>query len=121
MPYTVIHDHAWSIAFFGGVLAALGAASLVGVFAFRRLREQKLCLDTAVDNMCQGLTMFDRSGRLILCNRRYIEMYGLNPDIIKPGCTVREVVEHRIATGSLDPSEAESYVNVRKAAIVPEK
>jgi diguanylate cyclase (GGDEF)-like protein len=121
MPHNVIYDYTWSLTSFGGALAVLAAASLVGFFAFRRVRQQKLCLDTAVDNMCQGLTMFDRSGRLILRNRRYIEMYGLDPDVIKPGCTVREVLEHRIATGSLAPSEAENYVNVRQAAIVPEK
>jgi diguanylate cyclase (GGDEF)-like protein len=121
MLWNVIIDGALSFASFGGVLAALAAASLIGLFAFRRLREQKLCLDTAVDNMCQGLTMFDRSGRLILCNRRYIEMYGLDPEVIKPGCTVRQVIEHRIATGSLAPSEAEKYANLRDAAVVPEK
>ena len=121
MLRNVLYDGALSFAFFGGVLTALAAASLIGLFAFRRLRQQKLCLDTAVDNMCQGLTMFDRSGRLILRNRRYIEMYGLDPEVIKPGCTVRQVIEHRIATGSLAPSEAEKYASVRDAAIVPEK
>src|SRR4030095_13212264 len=121
MLQNLVSGYAWSFAFFGGALTVLAAASLAGLFAFRRLREQKLCLDAAVDNMCQGLTMFDRSGRLILCNRRYIEMYGLDADIIRPGCTVRQVIEHRIATGSLAPSEAENYASLRQAAIVPEK
>src|SRR5262249_8112529 len=87
---------------------------IVGTLAYRRLRLQKLCLDTAVDNMCQGLTMFDRSGRLVLCNRRYLEMYGMSPDVIKPGCTVNEVIQHRIDTGSLSPREAERYVGERQ-------
>src|SRR5689334_21578844 len=107
MLQILFNDHAWPFAFFGGAFTALAAACLVGVLAYRRLREQKLFLDIAVGNMCQGLTMFDRSGRLILCNRRYIEMYALDPAVIKPGCTVRQVIEHRIETGSLAPSEAE--------------
>jgi len=62
--------------------------------------------------------MFDSSGRLVLCNRRYIEMYGLSPDVIKPGCTVKQVVEHRIETGSLTVSEAESYVDSRQNTLI---
>ena len=92
MLQNLINDYAWSFAFLAGALTALTGASLFGLFTYRRLREQKLCLDTAVGNMCQGLTMFDRTGHLILCNPRYIEMYGLDPDVIKPGCTVRQVV-----------------------------
>ena len=85
--------------------------------AYRRLRLQKLCLDTAIDNMSQGLTMFDRSGRLVLCNSRYLEMYGLSPDVIKPGCTANEIVRHRIATGTLSASEAERYVDARQTTL----
>jgi diguanylate cyclase (GGDEF)-like protein len=108
---TVANDPGWPLAaaaVFGVILG------LVGLLAHRRVRLQKLCLDTAVGNMSQGLTMFDKSGTLVLCNQRYIEMYGLSPDVIKPGCTVDDVVEHRIATGSLTLLEAQSYVNDRQ-------
>jgi diguanylate cyclase (GGDEF)-like protein len=67
----------------------------------RRLALEKLRLDTAVDNMTQGLTLFDQSNRLVVCNRRYIEMYGLSPDTAKPGCGFRDLVAHRKQTGSL--------------------
>ena len=60
---------------------------------------------------------FDGAGRLVVCNRRYIEMYGLSPDVIKPGCTVRQVVEHRIETGSLTATESHHYVSDRQAAV----
>jgi diguanylate cyclase (GGDEF)-like protein len=65
-----------------------------------QLSAEKQRLDTAINNMSQGLLMFDASERLIVCNRRYIEMYGLSADIIKPGCTFREAIAHRQATGS---------------------
>src|SRR5262249_50118928 len=55
----------------------------------QRLAEQKLRLDTALNNMSQGLLMFDASERLVVCNQRYIDMYGLSADVIKPGCTFR--------------------------------
>ncbi len=69
--------------------------------AQRRLALEKQRLDTAVDNMTQGLTLFDRSNRLVVCNRRYIEMYGLSRDTAKPGCGFRDLVAHRKQTGSL--------------------
>jgi diguanylate cyclase (GGDEF)-like protein/PAS domain S-box-containing protein len=107
----------WWLPVAATALICFAIVSTVGTLAYRRLRLQKLCLDTAVDNMCQGLTMFDQSGRLVLCNRRYLEMYGLSPDVIKPGCTANEVVQHRIETGSLSPREAERYVGERQTTL----
>jgi diguanylate cyclase (GGDEF)-like protein/PAS domain S-box-containing protein len=68
--------------------------------AQQRLRREKLRLDTAVNNMTQGLLLFDSSQRLVVCNQRYIEMYGLSAAVLKPGVTFREVIAHRQATGS---------------------
>src|SRR5581483_6169414 len=66
----------------------------------RRLTLEKQRLDKAINNMTQGLLLFDSSERLVVCNNRYIEMYGLSPRIIRPGATFVEVLEHRKATGS---------------------
>ena len=66
----------------------------------QRLTLEKQRLDTAVNNMTQGLLLFDSSQRLVICNQRYIEMYGLSADVIKPGCSFREVIAHRKQTGS---------------------
>jgi len=65
-----------------------------------RLTLEKLRLDRAVNNMTQGLLLFDASQRLVICNHRYIEMYGLSEDIVKPGCSFRDIIAHRKATGS---------------------
>ncbi len=75
----------------------------------QRLMLEKQRLDTAVNNMTQGLLLFDSSQRLIICNKRYIEMYGLSADIVKPGCSFRDVIAHRAATGSFD-GDVERYV-----------
>lgn len=66
----------------------------------RRLALEKHRLDTAVNNMDQGLLLFDASQKLVICNDRYIEMYGLSRDVIKPGCSFRDVVAHRKQAGS---------------------
>jgi diguanylate cyclase (GGDEF)-like protein len=66
----------------------------------QRLTLEKQRLDTAVNNMTQGLLLFDASERLVICNQRYIEMYGLSTEVVKPGCSFRDVIAHRKATGS---------------------
>ena len=68
----------------------------------QRLGLQKQQLDTALNNMTQGLVLYDASARIILCNRRYIDMYGLSTDIVKPGCHFRDLIQHRQDTGSYD-------------------
>jgi len=77
-----------------------------------RLTLEKLRLDRAVNNMTQGLLLFDASEHLVVCNQRYIEMYGLSPDIIKPGCSFRDVIAHRKATGSFAGDEDEYISSV---------
>jgi diguanylate cyclase (GGDEF)-like protein len=68
----------------------------------QRLRLEKQRLDTAVNNMTQGLMLFDSTQRLVICNNRYIEMYGLSAHVIKPGCSFHDVIAHRKQTGSFD-------------------
>ena len=48
--------------------------------AQRKLSEKSQHLDTAINNMTQGLLLFDSSGRLVICNRRYIDMFGLSTE-----------------------------------------
>src|SRR5204863_177975 len=43
----------------------------------RQLREQKLQLDAALNNMLQGLCMFDAEEKIVLFNQRYAEMMNL--------------------------------------------
>jgi diguanylate cyclase (GGDEF)-like protein/PAS domain S-box-containing protein len=72
-----------------------------------KFREQSRLFDTAVNNMSQGLVMFDAAERLLICNRRYLEMYGLSAETVKPGCTLLDMLRHRIAMGTFarDPQE----------------
>ena len=74
----------------------------------RRLAAEKQQLDTAMNTMTQGLLMFDQDERLIVCNRRYIEMYGLSADVVKPGAYFRDVIQHRHDTGSFH-GDVDSY------------
>src|SRR3979490_2580848 len=61
--------------------------------------------------MTQGVFLFDASERLVVCNQRYIEMYGLSAEVIKPGCDFRQVIAHRKTTGSFE-GDVEEYCSL---------
>jgi diguanylate cyclase (GGDEF)-like protein len=84
----------------------------------RRQVLEKQRLDIALNNMTQGLLLFDSSERIVVCNRRFIEMFGLSTDVIKPGCSFREVIAHRKQTGSF-AADVDEYCStfMRKIAL----
>ncbi|SFJ14266.1 EAL domain-containing protein [Bradyrhizobium sp. Gha] len=63
--------------------------------AQQRLEAERLRLDTALNNMSQGLILHDADGYIVTCNRRYVEMFGLSHDVIKPGCHIHQAMYHR--------------------------
>jgi methyl-accepting chemotaxis protein len=80
---------------------AILSVCLVLAFADRRIDKKSVLLEIAINNMTQGVVMFDAHERLVVCNDRYIEMYGLSANVVKPGSRLIEVVRHRAKTGSL--------------------
>ena len=63
---------------------------------------EKERLDTAVNNIPQGLVVYDKSARITVCNERYIEMFGLSPEVARAGHTMQDLIAHRKETGSFD-------------------
>jgi diguanylate cyclase (GGDEF)-like protein len=81
------------------------------------LKSRNLLLDTALLHMSQGLCMYDKDQRVVVCNERYATLYGLTPEDVKPGSTRREIVERRVALGVWGGESAETYLLDRTAAI----
>lgn len=75
---------------------AFGVAALAGYLHVRRKNRQHR---TALNYMTQGLCMMDPKTRIILCNDRYVKMYGMSPAIVKPGTKLRDMLLHRRAIG----------------------
>ena len=75
-----------------------------------QLQAQNLQLDAALNNMVQGLAMFDAEHRLVVANARYAEMYGLTPEEVAPGTTLKQILEHRIAKGYLAGRSADELL-----------
>ncbi|MGA2994525.1 bifunctional diguanylate cyclase/phosphodiesterase [Bradyrhizobium sp.] len=74
------------------------------------LRETNTRFDAALANMPTGLSMFDADGRLMVCNERYIELYGMSPDLVTRGADIYDIVAHRKLISGLD-MDARTYVD----------
>ena len=68
--------------------------------AQQRLESERHRLDTALNNMIQGLVMYDASARIVTVNQRYIDMFNLSPDVVKPGCNFYDLIQHRKDRGA---------------------
>ncbi len=78
------------------------------------LERQSARFNAALNNMSQGLCFFDGSQRLIVCNRRYAEMYDIAPERVRPGVTLREVVNLRFEAGSCPKMTRDEYLAWRR-------
>jgi diguanylate cyclase (GGDEF)-like protein/PAS domain S-box-containing protein len=81
----------------------------------RKLRRQKLLLDTALENMAQGLCMFDADGRIVLFNERFAKMSGLPAASLK-GLSLLELIKHGKAAGEIAVDPEEFFARVVAAA-----
>jgi methyl-accepting chemotaxis protein len=93
-------------AILAAIIAQL-AMSLTGAIFTRHQNRENEQIRTAIDSMAQGLCMFDAAERLVVCNSQYYSMYELTPADVKPGATLSEVLEKRVAKGtfSRDPHQ----------------
>lgn len=82
----------------------------------QKLAEQKQQLDVAISHMPQGLIMFNAAAQLVVCNDRYRQLYNLPADLVKPGCTIVELVNCRVANGTF-VGNPEEYVSDLLATI----
>ncbi|KQT60144.1 diguanylate cyclase [Methylobacterium sp. Leaf456] len=69
------------------------------VEAHAELTEQNRRFDAALENMSQGLCLFDARHRLQVWNRRYLDMFGLEPDALQVGMSQQAIIEQLVALG----------------------
>jgi PAS domain S-box-containing protein len=81
------------------------------------IRTQNERFDTALANMSQGLVMFDAERRIIVCNERYASMYGLSPEQMKPGTSLRQILERRVANGIYAVGMSEEHLEKAIASV----
>lgn len=93
-----------------GQIVAVAILAGLAVMGFALLRRRRLAdgrgdgalLSMVLNNMTQGVVLFDDTEHVLVCNDRYVEMYGLSASVVKAGCTLMDLINNRITTGSLN-------------------
>ncbi len=65
----------------------------------RELHRHNELFEAALNNMSQALCMVDGDQRLIVCNRRFLEIFGLPSSLVKQGTRIGDVIQ---AIGAID-------------------
>lgn len=93
-------------------LTGINLALLIYLAKARAIRDR---LIVAIAHMSQGVALFDRRQRLIICNQRYLTLFNLSEELVKPGVTLRRIMELRIQRNSLPGSDPEIFIRQRLA------
>jgi signal transduction histidine kinase len=77
------------------------------------LHTRNVIFDATINNMIQGVAMYDSNQHLTMCNRRYLEMYRMSADVVKPGIHLTDVMRHSAAVGNYTEEEARRVLSER--------
>ena len=93
------HERSWLVLIFGLLLTG-GLTLFVWMMhrANEKFEKQNFRFDTALNNMMQGLLMFDGAGKLVVTNRRHAELFEVPWDkwkIAALGMTVPQTMQLR--------------------------
>jgi len=83
----------------------------------RELERQNLRLDAAVNNISQGLCMYDPKGRLVICNEPYQRIYNLPEHLLKPGTQLDDILGYLFEQGMQAGGNREQYIAWRREVI----
>ena len=83
----------------------------------QELALQNMRFDTALQNMGEGLCMFDAQKRLVVCNDRYAKLYRLPPELLKVGMPHSAIIAHRVSHGILKGETSDGAVKQKISAL----
>lgn len=82
------------------------------------LTDSRNLLNYAVNEMSDGLAMFDRNGYLVYCNARYQSLFPLTGNVRKPGAHIRDILMRVVQTGEqLNLGDPEVWLQVVSSSL----
>ena len=72
---------------------------------------------TALDGVSEGVCVYDAENRIVLFNRRYVELFNMSPDVIRPGISYAEVLTHSASLGNFPPEKLDGLICRRHALL----
>ena len=83
----------------------------------RELERQNLRLNAVVNNISQGLCMYDAKGRLVVSNAPYARIYDLPPRLLEPGTQLEDILTYLFERGMEAGGDREAYIRWRRDVI----
>lgn len=87
----------------------------------REIKRLNEWFDIALNNMARGLSMFDADGRLVVCNRQYLDLYQLPEHLGTPGTRLSEIAAYWTKTSGaasqLDASDMDAWSDDQRRQI----
>jgi len=82
-----------------------------------RARAAEACLLDAIDSLNEGFVLFDPDDRLVLCNRKYRDLYAISADLLQTGARFEEIIREGAKRGQYVEAmgRGESWVAERLA------
>ncbi len=77
-------------------------------------------LQAAIDQMTQGIALFDADLRLTFWNRRFRQLLKLPPEFGQVGTSLRDILRHLAHAGMFGPGDAETIADRRVQTFVAE-
>jgi methyl-accepting chemotaxis protein len=112
---------------FGLFLPLAGIGLAISILHFRQMSEresattqietQNIRFNAALNNMTQGLCMFDADRQLVVYNEPYVRMYELPPELVKVGTPHKAIIEHRVRQGILAGEKTDMAASQKLAAL----
>jgi diguanylate cyclase (GGDEF)-like protein len=70
-------------------------------------------LEEAIHNLSLGIVIFNDKRQVVFCNRRYMQMYGLTSEQVKPGTPTSDLIKHRLKLGLKVRTTHDEYIRER--------
>lgn len=107
-----------------GILLSAGCLIMLLLHEIRQTRRAQASekralssLSDAIECFADGFTLFDKDGRLIMCNEQYKRMRPMIADRLKPGITLETIIRTYVENGQIPDAagEEEQWIQQRIA------
>src|SRR3954451_614685 len=88
----------------------LDTARAEAAAAQRDVEQTREMLQTIIDNMTDGVSLFDKDMRWLFSNRPHMETMGYTPETIRPGMPIQEMVRLHASRGEYGADDIEILV-----------
>ena len=84
-------------------------------------QQQSGLLRKVIENVSHGLCLFDAQRGVVCCNKQFLQIYGYDHAVVKPGVSFRDIVKHAIALGTYSQPTADKLEDELAALFSPDQ